>query len=221
MEFSVSLFHPLWSWLFGLTTLLALLLALRWADWRQFRQVGRQHLFLGATMVLFFIWLGRVAILPGMVWHLSGMVTMTLMFGWSLSLIAGLVVLLATALAGYASWDSLLPTAALQVILTVSLTQLILGYSRVLLPRNFFVYVLVDAFLAGGAIFLLLALIGGVAAMLSGVATPARIHDRLTIFLPMLFFPEAMLNGWITAALVVLRPEWIGSFRDEEYIRGK
>jgi uncharacterized membrane protein len=206
---------------FAVVVLAALLLALRWADWRQFRDPGRQHLYLGATMVLFFIWLGRVEILPGLVWHLSGMVTMTLMFGWSLSLIAGLVVLLGTIAAGAAGWDSLAPTAALQVLLTVTLTQLILGVSRLKLPRNFFVYVLVDAFLAGGVIFLLLALIGGMAATLGEVASAARVHDRLTLFLPMLFFPEAMLNGWITAALVLLRPEWISSFRDEEYIHGK
>ena len=31
----------------------------------------------------------------------------------------------------------------------------------------------------------------------------------------------AMLNGWIAAVLVGFKPDWIGSFNDEEYIKGK
>jgi hypothetical protein len=33
--------------------------------------------------------------------------------------------------------------------------------------------------------------------------------------------PEAMLNGWIMAILVVFRPEWVYSFSDEQYLKGK
>ena len=38
------------------------------------------------------LWMVRTPIQPGFYWHLSGMVSLTLIFGWSLALIAGAVV---------------------------------------------------------------------------------------------------------------------------------
>ena len=36
-----------------------------------------------------------------------------------------------------------------------------------------------------------------------------------------MFFPEAVLNGWVMSVLVGFKPEWVRSFRDEEYLDGK
>ncbi len=36
-----------------------------------------------------------------------------------------------------------------------------------------------------------------------------------------MFLPEAILNGWITVIMVAFRPNWVGSFSDEQYIKGK
>ena len=34
-------------------------------------------------------------------------------------------------------------------------------------------------------------------------------------------FPEAFINGAIMTMLVVFRPDWVGSFRDQHYLHGK
>ena len=48
-----------------------------------------------------------------------------------------------------------------------------------------------------------------------------ELKHSFLIYLPMMIFPESMLNGWITSILVGFKPEWVGSFSDEEYIKGK
>jgi uncharacterized membrane protein len=55
----------------------------------------------------------------------------------------------------------------------------------------------------------------------SGAYTYAELDQTFLPFFPLMFLPEAMLNGWILAAMVVFRPEWVGSFSDEQYLKGK
>jgi uncharacterized membrane protein len=33
--------------------------------------------------------------------------------------------------------------------------------------------------------------------------------------------PEAFLNGWVMTVLVAYRPNWVYSFSDELYLKGK
>jgi uncharacterized membrane protein len=34
-----------------------------------------------------------------------------------------------------------------------------------------------------------------------------------------MFFPEAFVNGFVMSVMVGLRPEWVVSFDDDEYLR--
>ena len=43
----------------------------------------------GAIVCVLLLWSMRTEVQPGFSWHLSGMVALTLMFGWSLAVIAG------------------------------------------------------------------------------------------------------------------------------------
>ena len=222
MELSGSLFHVAWLWWFGAIYIPALLLALKWGRWRQLLQdSSRQHLFFGSIVLLYALWHLRVEMLPGFYWHLSGMVIITLMFGWSRALVIGSLALLCIVLTGLNDWAGLLPSLVLCVLLPASLTQVVLGISRAYAPKHFFVYVLVDAFLAGAVIFLLMAgLISG-GLLLMGSYSWAELKHNFFSLAPMMMFPEAMFNGWITALLVAFKPDWISSFNDEEYLHGK
>ena len=48
-----------------------------------------------------------------------------------------------------------------------------------------------------------------------------KLQETYLLFLPLMFFPEAVLNGWLVSIMVGFRPHWIRSFRDEEYLHGK
>ena len=221
MELSGSLFDPAWLVLFGLLYLPALWYALRWADWARLRESRHQNVFLGAIVFLFFLWNMRVEIQPGFFWHLSGMVVITLMLRWSLAVLAGSMALAGVVLAGLNDWSGFLPSVVLAVVLPATLTQVILGLTRAYAPKQFFVYVLVNAFLAGGVIFLLMALfiVGGL--VIFEVYPWHEMKQNFVHLVPMMFFPESMLNGWLTAMIVIYKPHWISSFSDEEYLHGK
>ncbi len=221
MELSGSLFHPFWQVLFAGLFFLALWFALRWANWRRLKDRGQQHVFLGTVVFLFFLWNMRVEMLPGFYWHLSGMVIVTLMFGWSLAIIAGSLALAGVMLAGLNDWGGWFPSVVLSVLMPASITQALLGITRVNAPKHFFVYVLVNAFLAGGLVFVIMAslITGGL--LLMDAFPWWDLQQKFLKLTPMMFFPECMLNGWIIAMLVGFKPHWVGSFSDEEYLHGK
>jgi uncharacterized membrane protein len=50
----------------------------------------------------------------------------------------------------------------------------------------------------------------------AGAYTFAQLQESVLPFFPLMFLPEAMLNGWIMVILVAFRPEWVYSFSDEE-----
>jgi uncharacterized membrane protein len=221
MELSGSLFHSAWLVLFGAVYLVALWYALRWADWSRLKDARQQHVWLGTIVFLFFLWNMRVEIQPGFYWHLSGMVIITLMLRWSLAILAGSLALLGVVLAGFNDWSGFLPSAVFAVVLPATLTQVILGLTRAYAPKHFFVYVLVNAFAAGGFIFLVMSacIVGGLLSL--GVYPWHEMKQNFLYLMPMMFFPESMLNGWLAAMIVIYKPHWIISFSDEEYLHGK
>ena len=221
MEFSGDIFSSTGLWLAaglyaGLTYL-----ALRWADWRRLRDTGQLHVFLGAVVGLLVLWSLRTEVQPGFIWHLSAIVTLTLMYGWSLAALAGSLALAGTTLAGLNDWSGFAPTALVSVMLPAFLCQVVLGLARAYLPKHYFVYVFVNAFFAAGLIALLIGLTAAAVLLGTGAFSYERLYDHYLVFLPLMFFPEAVLNGWLIAIMVGFKPHWVGSFRDEEYLHGK
>ena len=221
MEFSGELFPAQWQWLFAIAYLWLLYFAVRWAPWKRLGYPNQLHVFLGSIVGLLLLWSMRAEIQPGFVWHLSGMVTLTLMFGWSLALLAGSTALLGTMVFGLSEWSGFLPTALVFVALPASLAQLILMLARAYLPKHYFIYVFINAFFAAGLIAVLLAFSATGLLLLAGTFTYERLSDTYLLFLPLMFFPEAVLNGWLISIMVGFKPDWVGSFRDEEYLHGK
>lgn len=221
MELSGSLFHPAWQWVFAGLFFFALWFALRWANWSRIWDKNQQHVFLGALVCLFFLWNMRVEMLPGFFWHLSGMVTITLMFGWSLAIIGGSVVLLGIVFAGLNDWGGYFPSVILCVVMPATITQIILGMVRAYVPKHFFVFVLVNAFLAGALVFVIMAGLIVTGLLLMDSHSWRELQYSFLQLTPMMLFPESMLNGWIIAILVGFKPHWVGSFSDEEYLHGK
>ncbi len=221
MELSGTLFHSAWQLAFSAFVLPALYYSLRWADWSRLRDQRQQHVWLGVIVFLFVLWHMRVELEPGFAWHLSGMVLVTLMLRWSLAILAGTIALVAVIATTSQDWTSLLPSLFFVVVLPASLTQVILGLTRAYAPKHFFVYVLVNAFLAGGLIFLFSGFLVAGGLLLLNVYPWHELKQNFIYLVPMMAFPESMLNGWLAAIIVAYKPHWIASFSDEEYLRGK
>lgn len=220
MEVDGSLFSATLRWWAGALYALALYYALRLAPWRLLRG-ERLHVFLGACVCLVLLWSLRIPAMEGVHFHFLGVTSMTLIFGWSLAVIGSSLALLGVILNRAAEWNDFVLNILLAAVLPISLSQVALVLVRSLLPRNFFIYVLVNGFLTGalGALVAAYAAVGLLLA--SGAHELPVLSEVLLPFFPLMFFPEGFINGWLMTVLVAFRPQWVYSFADEHYINGK
>lgn len=196
-------------------------LAVRLAQWRRLFDNEQSNVYFGALVAMLVLWMLRTEVVDGLVFHLSAVTALTLMFGWSLAVIGGCLVLLGITLAGLGGWSGFGPSLLLEVVLPATLTQAVLVVVRSVLPRHFFVYIFVNAFLAGGVVGVVSAFFTAIALATGGAYGWSDLQNTVFPFFPLMFFPEAFLNGWVMTLLVVFKPRWVGSFRDEEYLHGK
>ena len=184
-------------------------------------RAGLTNVFLGATVVLLLLWHMSAQVQPGLSYHLLGLTAVTLIFGWSFAVIAASLALLGVHINGGLGWEGFALNALLSGILPITLTQVMLILIRWYLPKQFFVYVLVNGFLTAGLVGVAMGYMAAWLLVGSGAYTFAELSQTVLPFFPLMFLPEAMLNGWIMVILVAFRPEWVYSFSDEQYIKGK
>jgi uncharacterized membrane protein len=221
MELSSTLFSGNFTWWVATLYLFALLSALRMAPWRRLLDNEQLHVFLGSCVVLILLWHVRAQVDPAWSFHLLGVTFLTLMFGWSLALICSSIALAAVTLNLDHGWSGFFLNAIILGLLPITLTQVILVLVRSLLPKNFFIYVLVNGFLTAGFVALVSGYLVTGLLVYSGAFSMLELKQNFLPFFPLMFLPEAILNGWVMTILVLYRPRWVGSFSDELYLKGK
>ena len=163
----------------------------------------------------------RAQVDPEWSYHLLGVTTLTLMFGWSLAVIGSAVVLAGVTINLGLDWGGFGLNVLVLGLIPVTLTQVILVLVRSLLPKNFFIYVLGNGFLTGGLMAVVSSYIGAALLVYSGAFSYLEVKENLLPFFPLMFIPEAIFNGWIITILVLYRPHWVVSFNDDLYLKGK
>lgn len=221
MEIAGKLLPDLWLWVMGLILLPLYFKALMWSDGARLEREQLYSPYFGSLVFLLLLWTLRIQVLDGLYWHVSGMVLLTLMWGWSLSIIGGALVVVGATLAGMNDWPGILPALLLQVVLPASFTQLVLGLVRAWLPKHYFIFVFVNAFLCAGLVAVVLALSVAMILGASGGHAWGQLGSEWLRLIPLMIFPEAFINGMVISVLVGLRPQWVWSFRDEEYLKDK
>ncbi len=200
---------------------LLLLYALVTAPVTRLRDNNFSHLVFASTVAILILWNIRAGIYPAIHFHLLGVTTFTLMVGWRFAIIGVTLALIGTTAYGHGGWETLGLNGLIMGVLPALFTHWLLEVAQRRLPHNFFIYIYINGFLAGG-----------LAICVSGFTTAALlwsldIHSfdwlgyQYLAFFPLMFFSEAVLNGMITTMLVALRPQWILSFDDRLYIDGK
>jgi uncharacterized membrane protein len=212
-------------WWLGALYLAALLGALRMARWDRLRDPQKLNVFLGATLAIVALWHVRAQlgtpVSSGVAFHLLGVTALTLMFGWSFAILAAALALAALTLNGRGSWEMFAANSLLLAVIPVTLSQISLVVVRSRLPKNFFIFVLGNGFFTAGIATFITLHIGAWLLGAGGAMTPEQVAATYVPFFPLLALPEAFVNGWIMTVLVSFRPEWVYSFSDELYIRGK
>lgn len=211
-------------WLSGLVTLgiLPWLACAAWyAPWRSLQLApARVHLVAGGSVACLILWLMNVRGIEGLVFHLLGMTTLTLMLGWSLATLGGSLALLVFILfnglpiSGY-------PTAWL---FTVGFPAVVTWCAGRLLYRprfrNLFFFILGAGFCAGALVILVDALLAMTLFSAVGLGSwTARALDAFPVIL-LVMFSEGFVNGMCVAALVVFHPSWMKTL-DEHFYFGE
>jgi uncharacterized membrane protein len=221
MTIDGALLSPTLIWVLNLVVLAILVLAARLAPWRKLRDLEQLNVFLGTLVALLVLWHMDAQVRPGLSFHLLGVTAITLMFGWSFAVIGTALVLLGVTLNSAAGWDGYAVNALLSGVVPATLTQILLILIRWYLPKQFFVYVLVNGFLTAGVVGVITGYVAAIILVSVGAYSFADLSETVLPFFPLMFMPEAFLNGWILAVLVAFKPAWVYSFSDEQYLKGK
>ncbi|HID01383.1 MAG TPA: hypothetical protein EYP05_08675 [Piscirickettsiaceae bacterium] len=222
MNLPQGVLHELWVWGSFVLALLVLGWALKTAPWHKVRGDSHaQHVFFGVTLALAFLWYGTASIGDGLSFHFLLITTVTLLFGWQFAVLAALLALIVLSGFGLTGWDALAVNWLLMGVVPALITWWILVAAYRWLPRHFFVYVFLNAFLAAGISTFIALVITGYVLIWAGVQTAEKVAHSFMPYIPLLAAPEAFLNGMIMAFLVMFKPHWIATFTDEHYLKGK
>jgi len=209
-------------WASNILFVLCLLLATRFAPWKALlsRQES-QHVFLGAVVILLTLWGIKAGISPGLGFHHLGATLFTLMFGWSLAIVGLTVTMIASLLLQASDWTSLGINGLISIVIPIATSYAILKFSQKWLPDNFFIYIFICAFFGAGVAIAISRLSAITLLSLINAYPNEQLIEESLQYLPLFMFPEAFVTGMLITIFVVYRPDWITTFDDERYIRGK
>lgn len=207
------------AWLLYLATLTFLVRSMPVDALKQNKQV--QHLLFGSAASVFVLWLFRAGIYTGLNVHFLWLTALTLVLGFRGALLSASLALLGITLVGKEDWAMLGINGLLGLCLPISLSYLFYNIAFHKLPRHFFIYVFVCAFLPGALMIALKMLAMGGYYWLEGIHDWTTIRENYLILIPLLLFPEAMLNGMTMTLLVMYKPSWVYTFYDKFYLDDK
>lgn len=219
MSFSSELISTAWIYISAIIYLLALGFAFKAAPWRVIRSNRvLQHMLFGATVLLMILWSMRAGISPGLGIHFLGLTVMTLVFGWDLAILSATVALIGMALIGKESWDGLWVNGVCSVLLPVLTTRFICWYVERKMMKNFFIFLFVCGFIGAGVSTAVAGLATSAVLVLDGVYPLSKVYLEYIRYLPLIMFPEGLLNGIFLTGMLVFHPDWVREFDAKAYI---
>ena len=183
MDIPSGLLPHVWLWGAALLYALLLLLALISAPWRKISDNEASHVYFGAIVLVIMLWILRGGIQPGLDYHLLGMTALCLMFEWQFALFAASLVLTLTTWQGGAGWQAFGINVLLMGALPVLFSRGFLTVCQHYLPHNFFIYIFINAFLAGALSMLLVCLGSATVRQLAGVRAPGTVVQDFLLIL--------------------------------------
>jgi uncharacterized membrane protein len=220
MNFLVELLPSSYIWISFILYVSLLFFALWQAPWFHLKNTTDTHVFFASCLILWLMWRNSVGITPGMEFHLLLASTMTLMFGWPFAILGVSFAQLALTIEGEAQWASFFINTLCNGIIPIFVTYAVYWLVYIALPRHFFIYIFLTAFI-GSALAMLISRLVGLVILLSGGHYALADLGEEPWFIVVMLFPEAFMNGLIMTILVVYRPQWVSSFSDKDYLHGK
>ena len=201
--------------------LVILLFSLWRAPWKRLLDSSYLHVLLGTCVIMMVLWKMRAGVSPGLDIHFLGITTLTLLAGWPMAVIGSGLVLAGVSLFTDVDWFNFPVNALLSGVVPALVTWWVLKLAVRYLPSHFFIYIYINAFLAGMLAITASCLAAAAMLWVSGEYSLSQLTREYLAYLPLLAFPEGVINGMLITGLVVLRPEWVSTFDDESYLKNK
>lgn len=210
---------PLWFiYLLFVPAVWVLIWALRQVNWQALReQHFLQHIFYSACLALAVLWSIRAGLSSGLGIHFMGLTAATLIMGWPLALIAGAIGLLGVTIIGLESYSAFAVNFIVSVALPVLTSYWVLQLVQRKLPANPFVYIFLCGFFNGAFAILAVACTTSLMLGLLGVYTWEAVFEEYFMYLPLMLFPEAFINGMVVAGVMGTVPHLLSSFNVDKY----
>ena len=220
MNFTNDLFYNGFGWFFWPIFTPLVLLALLRAPWRQvIADTAMQHRWLGFTLALSVIWQLNIDVNLGIVIHFIGLTALTLLFGWPLALISGVIaqsvdVLLAPQFATMWAFNGLLNIG----IPVLGIWWLHVFVER-LKPNNPFIFIMGVGFFGTVLTTMAASMMAWLMLAWFGQSTLQIEASDYFGYLPIFVFPEAVINGMLISALTILHPQVVVTFDEDRYFK--
>jgi len=200
---------------------IAMAIAIWRAPWYHLRDSQALNILLGMVVGVMVIWMEKAGVTEGLSIHLLGTTLLTLMFGWAFAIMGIFVVLVAHTILAGSGWAALpIETLILGVVpAIVSFTIFRIVDRR--LPNNFFVYIFLNAFFGAALAVASAVFATTIVYIVSDVYPADEVWHDYTRFALLTMFPEAFVTGMLMSMFVVYRPEWVSTFDDSRYLKGK
>jgi len=182
---------------------------------------GAQHVFLGATVIVFFVWQFGASLGNGITFHFLMMTLMTMMFTAQFAVLGMLLALVGVTIHSGLGWEGIGVNAVIMGLVPIGITWVLYKVGARFLEANFFVYVMYNGFFSAALGVVIALLVGAGVLYVNEVYTYDELKQVYLPFIPLMATPEGFVNGMILMALIVLKPNWISTFHDENYLKGK
>lgn len=196
--------------------LLLALLPRAWGSLTQHR-IKAMHLTLGASCGLMVLWSLSIDTGLGFHLHFLGLAAVLLVLGLDLAILSAIMASLAVTLVRGESWGGWPLSIILGSVVPIAVVHGLSCWERRRASRNFFVFILVNAFIGG-----MLSIVVSVclALLLGWLLLDWRWtadHRLMLEYLPLIAMPEGILNGMILTGLLVFRPDWVRVLDESRY----
>ena len=197
---------------------LVLLAAVRSIDWQAFRKdQALQHSFFGAAVVLGFVWQLRAGLSPGLSIHIFGLTVITLMLGWGLAVLSGLLALVITVFTGKEPLLMYAANGLITVMIPALVTHAIMRWEHRRNFRNFFAYIFFCGFFGAGLSVAVAGVVMCLLLWISGTYTfEVLVHEYIR-YLPLFMIPEGFVNGAFVTGLMVFHPDRLSTLDQRRY----
>lgn len=177
-----------------------------------------QHLVFGSAVAVSFLWWFRTDIYEGLEIHFLWLTALTLFLGWRWALVSSGLALSVVAAIGIIPWQDIGVLGLIGCVVPILFSYFVYLVAYHKLPRHFFVYIFVCAFFTGAATIALKMFLFSLFYQQIGAYDWLTLSDNYLILIPLLLFPEALLNGMTMTLGVIYRPEWVATFYDKQYL---